>query len=464
MTTNINELDRKNASTTNPCTLVSSYLMHEEEGGTLSSFLRLFDFNSREDVERAVRMFVRTCTMDAYMRKKHLADDDPFAAAVFTRYERIMKDASKIDKYPVALSGEIWHGGFNRQRLEARVRAFYGDIEPDADVFAATKRKLRDAYGFSVTDIDKIHFFVEQVKAGSAFPNSLRRMLYFWGLKKKTGKTTSATMLVALLNGDTNEHNISRYSTVLTNEMQIGNFKVPKISECSVCMMDECFYADMGKTYSDFKRFLTSANGRARLPYGQEFEWEGYPNYVSTSNEPLRKFIKDWGDRRYLSVEFKTQPLVKMDFDEIKAMWSDFVRHSQRTRDWQEWADDLYEVSEEMGERAEVCDEIEIDLRKLDMLNRVLNLQTPSTSPACAQNHVSLKTFVDWFSETMGNVEAHKRKGEIEAAVLKVYGARYSTTSYWLLSSLQDTANKLKNEINNTIDPTDDGTDDDLPF
>ena len=46
-------------------------------------------------------------------------------------------------------------------------------------------------------------------------------------------------------------------------------------------------------------------------------------------------------------------------------------------------------------------------------------------------------------------MEAHKRKSEIEAAVIKVYGARYSTSNYWLLTSLQDTALALKNEINN---------------
>ena len=49
----------------------------------------------------------------------------------------------------------------------------------------------------------------------------------------------------------------------------------------------------------------------------------------------------------------------------------------------------------------------------------------------------------------MGVNEAHKRKSEIEAAVIKVFGQRYSTTNYWLLSVLQDRAQQLKNEINN---------------
>ena len=65
-----------------------------------------------------------------------------------------------------------------------------------------------------------------------------------------------------------------------------------------------------------------------------------------------------------------------------------------------------------------------------------------------ATTAVALKTFVDLFSESMGVVEAHKRKAEIEAAVLKVYGARYSTTNYWLLSELQKVAQAMKDEIN----------------
>jgi predicted P-loop ATPase len=265
----------------------------------------------------------------------------------------------------------------------------------------------------------------------------------------KTGKTTSATMLVSLLNGDTNEANIARYSSTLANEMQVKSFAVPKISECNAVLMDECFFADMGKMYADFKRFITSSNGRARLPYGQEFEWTGQPNYIATSNDSLQKFIKDWSDRRYLSVEFKAKPTERLDFDEIKALWASFVLNSTRDKDWSTWAEELAPVSEEKGDRTEVTEELEIDLRKLAMIERILALSTPSKSPACAQNHVALKTFVDWFSESMGTVEAHKRKAEIEAAVIKVYGARYSTSNYWLLSNLQDTAQKMKNEINN---------------
>lgn len=448
----ISDYNTTDGGTLNPCELVSNYLLHEQDGGTLASFLKLHEFDSREELEKAIRLILRTITLDGYMRKKHLDEINPFASIVFARYNKIMTDASRLDKYPNVLAGEIWHGGFSRQRLEQRTHTLFGCVEPDASKFEEAKKRLQSVYNLGDADINKLHFFVEQVKAGEKFPNSLRRMLYIWGVAKMTGKTTSATMLVSILNGDLNYNNIARYSTTLSNEMQIKSFSVPKIAECNVCLMDECFYADMGKTYADFKRFLTSSNGRARLPFGQEFEWRGYPNYVATSNDSLQKFIKDWGDRRYFSIEFKGKPNEELTFEQIREIWLAFVVNSTRTKDWKEWADELAPISEEKGDRTEVAEEIEIEMRKLEMLNRILNLNTPSTSPACSQNRVSLKTFVDWFAETMGTNEAHKRKSEIEQAVINVFGSRYSSTGYWLLSCLQETAQRLKNEINESSD------------
>lgn len=460
----IQELNSKNGDKTKPCDLVSEYLFHEDEGGTLSSFLCKFDFYSREEIADAIRLFIRAVSLDEYMRQKDLADFNPSAAMIKARYKRIFTDASRLDKYPTVLSGELWHCGYSRKKLADRTAKMFS-TNPNEEKFQGACERIKRVYSLDDVDINKLHFFVEQVKAGEAFPNSLRRMLYIWGSEKMTGKTTSATMLVSLLNGDWNENNISRYSTNLSNEMQIRGFSVPKISECNVCLMDECFYNDMGKTYADFKRFLTSSNGRARLPFGQEFEWEGQPNYIATSNDSLQKFIKDWGDRRYLSIEFKQKPTEKLSFEEIKNLWSVFILNSTKKKDFKTWAEELAPVSDEKGDRSITTEELELELRKIGMLKLVLDLTTPSYSPACSQNQISRKTFVDWFSNTMGSAEAHKCKAEIEQAVLNVYGPRYSSTGYWLLNKLQEKARQLLDEIN--FAPTEAETEngkDDLPF
>lgn len=461
----INELNTKDGGRENPCALISRYLLHEEDGGTLTTFLQTFEFDSRHEIEVAIRMFFRTVYGDPYMNKKHLEEYNPLAAAVVRRVQRIFEDQSRFDKYPIVTSGEIWHGGFSRQRLNERTAALF-DVVPDAKAFAKACERLRAVYNLTADDIAKLHFFVEQVKAGDRFPNSLRRMLYIWGNEKKTGKTTSATMIVSILNGDTDEANIGRYSTTLSNEMQIKNFAVPKISECNVCLMDECFYADMGKTYSDFKRFMTSSNGRARLPFGQEFEWVGQPNYVSTSNDPLKKFIKDWNDRRYLSIHFAAKPAVKMSFDEIKKLWGAFILNSEQPKPFEEWALEIDPISEEQGERDIIANEFETELRKSNMTKRIMDLPTP-VNKSGADNKITAKTFTDWFAESIGSVEAHKRKGEIEAAVIKVYGERYSTTNYWRLTDLQEIARNLHDDAlrpEPAATVEDDDDENDLPF
>jgi hypothetical protein len=64
-----------------------------------------------------------------------------------------------------------------------------------------------------------------------------------------------------------------------------------------------------------------------------------------------------------------------------------------------------------------------------------------------SDNHVSLKFFVDYFAQQIGAAEAQKRREEIEHAVLNVYGSRYSTQTYWLLSDLKKRAAELKRAI-----------------
>lgn len=429
----------------NPCELVARYMLHEQDGGTLVTFIQEFDFDERVEIERAIRDFLRVVYADKYMRNKKLAEQDPIAAAVFSRCKRIIEDQSKYDKYPNVTSGEIWHGGFSRKRLQQRTARMF-EVKPDAAKFARVCERIKRVYGLSETDIEKLRFFVEQTKAGDLFPDSLRRMLYIWGKDKKTGKTTSAKMLTCVLNGDNDYHNVARYSSKLQDEMQVGSFKVPKISECNAVLMDECFYADMGKTYADFKRFITASNGRARLPFGQEFEWYGHPNYIATSNEPLSVFIKDWGDRRYLSIHFEQQPAERMTEDEVLAMWRDFAQNSTKRKDWQDWAADIMEVASEDGERTIVTREFENDLRKSRVLKRILDQPHPA-SRFCADNKITVKFFVDMFAEEMGSAEAHKRRKEIEEAVTAVFGKKYSTTNYWMLTELQRVANEMLNTM-----------------
>ena len=115
--------------------------------------------------------------------------------------------------------------------------------------------------------------------------------------------------------------------------------------------------------------------------------------------------------------------------------------------DWKTWADDIAASANEIGERTERSNEFEIELKRSEFLDIVIGKVCISDRVSSSDNHVSLKFFVDYFAQQIGATEAQKRREEIEHAVLNVYGERYSTQTYWLLSDLKKRAQELKREI-----------------
>ena len=459
----ITDVCATNSTRESPSNLVALYIAHESDGGTLADFLTRFDFESREEIAKAVRDLSYAIVGDRWVSDKYTQESMVRMKCLHKRFSTICTNPDKFDKYPMALSGELWHGGYSRKRINAATEQLMIDVS--GDYWQRVCNDIKRVYHLSDTDIEKLRFFVCQVRAGEKFPNSLRRMLYIWGNAKMTGKTTVATMIVSILNGDSDFNNIAKYSTSLAYEMQIKSFAVPKISECNTCLMDECFYADMGKTYADFKRFITSSGGTARLPFGQEFAWEGYPNYVATSNDPLKRFIKDWNDRRYLSVEFTSAPTVQLSFEQIFDLWHVFVCGCKPEADWKTWADQIAQSANEVGERTERSNEFEIELKRSAFLDYLQAQVCMNDRPSSSDNHISLKFFVDYFTRDCGVTEAQKRREEIEQAVLNVFGARYSTQTYWLLSDLKKRGQELKKAIiyGEDDEPLEDN-ENDLPF
>lgn len=431
----ITDIISNNSTADKPSDLVANYLQWEQTNGVFAQYLLQFDYDSREEIAEAIRTIAYSVVTDRYMSSKRVQEDCPRYRCIYRRFSEICNKLDKFDRYPQALSGELWYGDYARRLLNRNTERMFAD-RPNADVYANTRSRIQSVYSLTDTDMDKITYFVQQTKAGAMFPPSLRRMLYLYGEKKKTGKTTTATMLICILNGDSDYTHINEYSTILSREMQIKNFAVPKIANCNAALMDECFYSDMGKTYADFKRFLTANNGSARLPYGQEFEWYGQPNYIATSNDPLRRFIKDWNDRRYLSVRFDAQPQ-QMSFDEIYEMWRVFCVNVPEVNDWYARTREIEQVSFEIGEREERANEFEIELQQQQVISAIQNLQTNDSNRFAACNKITLKFFVDLFAQKIGTTEANRRRDEIEQAVLRVYGQRYSTQTYWLLPDLK---------------------------
>lgn len=436
----ITDYNSKNSNSDRPSDLAAAFIAASERGDTMVAFLSQFDFDSREEIERAIVELCRSMCDDKWLGSKQTQTSIPSMKCLLRRFTDIFGKQSQIDKYPAAISGEMWHGNYARMRREKMVRSMF-DRAKDLTLYNAARERLTDCYGLSDTDEKKLHFFVCQVRAGREFPDSLRRMLYIWGKTKKTGKTTLAKSLVCVLNGSEDVEGYAYFCTTLQTEMQIKSFCVPKIAECRCAMMDECFFNDMSKVYADFKKLITGRDGSARIPYGQEFTWQGLPNYIATSNEPLVNFIKDWNDRRYLSINLESEPQQKMTDCEVLELIKDYCVNAPDI-DFHDFADDIFDASDERGEQTERADEFALDMQKEEFLAYINNANYVSGNRFAVENKISCKFFVDYFARQMGN-EAQKRRKEITKAAEDIFGERYMGR-FWLLDDLRKRADEIK--------------------
>ncbi len=436
----ITEYNATNSTSDRPSDLAAAFIAASERGDTMVAFLSQFDFDSREEIERAIVELCRAMCDDKWLGSKQTQTSIPSMKCLLRRFTDIFGKQAQIDKYPAAISGEMWHGNYARMRREKMVSSMF-DREKDLTRYKAAYERLTACYGLSEIDEKKLHFFVCQVRAGREFPDSLRRMLYVWGKKKKTGKTTLAKALVCVLNGSEDMDRYAYFTTTLQTEMQIKGFAVPKIAECRCAMMDECFFNDMSKVYADFKKLITGRDGSARLPYGQEFTWQGLPNYIATSNEPLVNFIKDWNDRRYLSINLESEPAQKMTDSEVLELVKDYCVNAPDI-DFHDFADDIFDASDERGEQTERADEFALDMQKEEFLAYIGNANYVAGNRFAVENKISCKFFVDYFARQMGN-EAQKRRKEITKAAEDIFGERYMGR-FWLLDDLRKRADEIK--------------------
>jgi hypothetical protein len=117
-----------------------------------------------------------------------------------------------------------------------------------------------------------------------------------------------------------------------------------------------------------------------------------------------------------------------------------------------------------VGERTERAMEFEIEMQRNEFLDFIISKQVASDSATCKDNRVSLKFFVDYFAQGGHAGEVSKRRDEIEQAVLKVFGARYSTQTYWLLSDLRKRAHEIKYQQTTDAEAEVEEEENDLPF
>lgn len=441
--------------------LMTARIEAEASGRSFSDFLSSYDFDNQRDIEKAVRLLVLRETEDLFMRNKDNQKDLPSVEVLFRRAMGLRVRPDVLDKFATNTAAAVWASTFAPKARAEKIAAAFA-AKPDGVKFALAADTIKKAYHLQDTDIEKLRFFVCQVKAGEEFPKALRRMLYLWGTAKKTGKTTTAEIVAALLNGDDGRGE-GIYTTSLSREMQVEQYAVPIITSCRCAVMDEAFYRDMRKTYSKFKSMMTTTDGTARLPYGQTFTWHGLPNYIATSNEGLQAFIEDYDDRRFLAVHFTGRP-EQMEEAHVTALWRDFVVNAvpPAGTDFQAWADDIAAVADEQGARGVTVADLIIYYQSTEWAAIMKSL--PDVSRYHSSNRLTSLRLAVMTANAYGlPAMAKDYKAELERAFCEVFGPKVPGQSWWSICDCKQYYNTDNQQLN-THNNDNDNDNDNVPF
>lgn len=413
------------------------------KNNSIQLFLQQFDFESEEDVAKAIRRCYECIIADAYLRSDEVRKNNPILLAFYNRYKKHYTNIS-FEGYAENTAKQMWLSFFaKRQRDEQLIRLTAE--EPKKALYMDAEAQLKDIYKFSDADILKFRLFVVQSLKGRFFPDSLRRMLYLYSEKKKTGKTTFARILAEVLNGWKQYEDTNIFNSQLSIEMQIANYAVPKVAQYNCVVLDECFYSDMAKTYARFKEVITSRDGEGRLPYGQPFRWEGVRNYIATSNEALSSFIVDWNDRRYYNINFTTEPK-QMKEEVLFTLIRQFVQNVER-EGYEEIIRENYDNMEVEGARTITTNDYETEMRQDDFCNYIADMRADFEKKYSVANRLTLKKIVEYFASQKGGQNATKERKEIERAFVRVFGEKTSG-GYWLLTDVKIKIAHLQDEHN----------------
>ena len=429
--------------------IVKGRLNAEKESLGLMEWLGEYDFDSEQEVIRTVKVLATECLTSESMRSKDYKAANPEAEIVYNRVKRLKTGPDGGDKFFQAVGKETWVNYVLKRRTDRAFEAMYNETVPDQAKYDEAARRIKAIYNFTDTDMAKLRYFIVQIKMGPSFPPSLRRMLYLWGKMKMTGKTTLGRILTNLLNG-LRDPLSDEYKTKLAEELQVKDFAVPRIATARCAFMDECFFVDMGKMYNSFKDRITSVNGTARLPYGQTFSWSGCPNYVAASNDPLKDFIKDRDDRRYLAIEFRGKPET-VQSSELMRLVETLCINASVPEGWDldTWAGKIFELANEQGESGVAIDDWKVFFEGNRLFNEKLEACEVNYQNRMANtNRLTASAIRTKVIETIGQqAQVAAEKKEIETAFEEVYGPRCTGYNWWSLADIRQKVLDILDDI-----------------
>jgi hypothetical protein len=294
---------------------------------TFTDYLAGKNFNSQAEIKDfCIDIFDKIVTDKTLNDKKRRDAGNPRLANHWTMFHSLLHSPSKPIDWAETTAVEMWNTHFMPEYLSQNLQRMKSEnpLKPKKDIVAL----LQAIYGFTDADMYGFEYFFAQCLCDK-MPAAKNKVLFLSGAQY-TGKSTVADIIACILNGEKNTENRGRYQSDIGTEMQINQFDIPVAVGTRCTVMDEAFYADMSKTYDNFKKMITMDSARIRFKFRNGVRvMSAHRNYVITTNRGISDIVIDDSERRFLAITFSQKP-VKCDMRELWGMWREFILHCRK--------------------------------------------------------------------------------------------------------------------------------------
>lgn len=414
---------------------------------SLENWAKLQNFETVEELENEITNILRVAIVNPIISNKTMQALFP-PIYNFCVYASNTDKRGKLIEESEKIAETAWYGELAQSRLKAKTDKMFS-VVPDKEKYKNASLKLQEIWGFSDIEVDAFRYFVCQTRHENHNP-SMNKSLYLSAINKKTGKTTVARTLAAILNGEESVMDGSKFESSFNKELQVNVHELPYAAQYNCVILDESMPKDSRKSYGRVKSMLTSNTCSFNQKYGKIMQVEAKRYYIYTSNDDISEFVQDSSERRFIQINMERMPK-QISFNKIFDVWKEFCVNCEPESDWQLWYNTFKDV--DGVERKDISYYKDVILSDKSVLSAISN---------CFDSAITLKFFADLL--ITGKATREERKS-LSSSLTELFGEpnsyRWSRSKVQIkLTEMIDEFEKLDIE-QNLIDDSDNKK---LPF
>ena len=318
----------------------NAQLVEVVHANSLEKWAKFKSFESLESLQAEITRLLRMAVVSPIIYDKTAQELFP-PIYNFCVYATNTDKRGKITAEAERIAEAAWWGELAPLRLKAKTDKIFNVI-PDPEKYLKTAEKIKKIWGFSDSEVEAFRYFICQTRHEEHNP-SMNKSLYLSSGRKKTGKTTVARALAAILNGEESVLAGAKFESTFNKELQINDHDLPFASQYNCVILDEAMPKDSKKSYGRVKSMLTSSTASYNQKYGKIMTIEAKRYYLYTSNDDISDFVQDTSERRFIQINMERVP-AQISFGQIYDIWKEFAQNCQPEQDWQLWYNTFEDV------------------------------------------------------------------------------------------------------------------------